>query len=564
MSWVANSYSPASTQLLGALTRAKFGKMAHSIRQPRKRWLAVLSLILAFIWLSQAISSVFLREAANPDKLAIWLPLGLACYTAYHIIKLATRPLEEPFQWTEAERELILAAPLTRNQQITFRMQSIGMAALAKAACFAILMIPDLNYVWLGFIGMLPALLLIDLIRVLAELLFHGLNPRIRNYFRAAVITMMVAGAGTLVWLTLTLTDAHASTPAALQLVKQMFALVVSAAESPIGMFLLAPFRLFTDPILASELSWSIGSKLVLGSALAGGLLVAVYWVDAWSTRQIQGREKASLTACRESGATAGYNLKSSRRSVFVPPRLNGVGPIAWRQLLGVANYRATILFSLAVPVFLSCIPMLAEHDPTTMLLHLVGGAVFYSFLLLPAALMLDYRRDINRMTVLKALPISPLAVTIGQLLTPVLVCWGFQAAVLMIGLSLGRVNGLHAVFAWALLLPVNVLIFAIENYIFLLSPFQRNKEGFDVLIRTILTFTGKGLLFAVGLVAIMVWAWVAIAATQWFELSKFYAALLFGTGVWVIGAIAATAFVLAIARQFERFDPSQDVPGQG
>ena len=564
MSWVAKSYSPVSTQLLGALTRAKFCKMAHSIRQPRKRWLAVLSLILAFIWLSQAISSIFLRDAANPDTLAIWLPLGLACYTVYHIIKLATRPLEEPFQWTEAERELILAAPLTRNQQITFRMQSILMAAMAKAACFSILMIPDLTYLWLGFAGMLPALLLIDLIRVLAELLFHGLRPRIRNYLRAAIITMMVAGAGTLVWLTLTTTDANASSPAALQLVKQMFALVVSAAGSPIGTFLLAPFRLFTDPILTSTINWSTGIKLLSGSALPGLLLVAVYRVDSWSTRQMQAREKASLDACKESGASDGLDPMSSHRRLFVPPRFCGAGPIAWRQLLGVANYRATILFSLAVPVFLSCIPMLAGHDPTTMLLHLVGGAVFYSFLLLPAALMLDYRRDINRMTVLKALPISPMVVTIGQLLTPVLVCWGFQAIVLMIGLLLGRVNGLHAVFAWGLLLPVNVLIFAIENYIFLLSPFQRNKEGFDVLIRTILTFTGKGLLFAMGLVAIMAWAWVAIAAAQWFELSKFYAALLFGTGVWVFSAIAATSFVLSIARQFERFDPSQDVPGQG
>ena len=46
----------------------------------------------------------------------------------------------------------------------------------------------------------------------------------------------------------------------------------------------------------------------------------------------------------------------------------------------------------------------------------------------------------------------------------------------------------------------MNVLVFALDNLIFLLYPYRMQQEGMEIFLRTMLTFTGKGLLFVLGL----------------------------------------------------------------
>ena len=167
-------------------------------------------------------------------------------------------------------------------------------------------------------------------------------------------------------------------------------------------------------------------------------------------------------------------------------------------------------------------------------------------------------------MAVLKSLPISPLAMTIGQLAVPVLMCCLFQTVVLTIGAASGKIILWQAMLAGVLLVPVNVLIFAAENYIFLLAPYQRNKEGFDVFLRTILTFTGKGLFFGVGLGLSLLWVTIIIKAHNYFGFSNLVSTTCFTLGLWGFTLSLAWFFVSSITRQFERFDPSQDTPGVG
>ena len=49
-------------------------------------------------------------------------------------------------------------------------------------------------------------------------------------------------------------------------------------------------------------------------------------------------------------------------------------------------------------------------------------------------------------------------------------------------------------------MIPLNVLVFGLDNLIYLLYPYRVQQEGLEIFLRTMLTFTGKGLLFAVGL----------------------------------------------------------------
>lgn len=558
---------PALAKLLRFQTAAKIQKLTRSFRNPKKKVLSVLAVLLGLMWLSQTILSVLFRQPAAPEQIKIWLPLGLFVYAAWHVIKISTRQVVEPFEWTSAEQEFVIAAPVSRAQQVTYRLTTVATAALAKAVCFSIVMIPDISIWPVGLFAMLLGLAFVDLIRLGYELLFYGLNQTGRNVCRMVVLSFFGGLFGYAISKCLFATTAGTdlSSPAALIFFKNLLIETVALAQSTVGVWAMAPFAVFTNAAMSTSFDGALFLNGVLSLVLVCLGVVAVYRVDNWMQLARQKIERFNLkVANAEATVTCQSGRDRKRRLVRVPFRLNGAGSLAWRQMQSVLNYRGTVFFSLAIPVLLSCLPLLANHNAGWMLLNLVGSMVFYSFLLLPSALILDFRRDVNRMGVLKALPINPYAVTLGQLATPVVVCTLFQAIVLAIASCTGKVIIWQAVLAGILLLPVNVLIFAAENYIFLLAPYQRNKEGFDVFLRTILTFTGKGLLFGLAVGLMLGWVTCLVFLTNTFSLGPIVSTTIFAVGLWAFTLAIATAFVCGITRQFERFDPSQDMPGLG
>ena len=560
-------WHPALQRLLRFQTRAKFSRLFASFRNPRKKVLSIVAVLLGLMWLSQTILSVLFREAADPEKIGFWLPLGLLIYSIWHLIKISTRQVVEPFEWTSAEKEFVIAAPVTRTQQITYRLTSIATAALAKAVCFSVLMSPDISVWYAGFFGMLLGLAFVDLVRVLFELFFYGLGKVGRRVCQVVVLAgvggcFLYAISNCLMAQT---ASSDLSSPGALLFFKNFVAEITSLAQTQIGQYLMAPFAVFSRFVLSPEINASLFKNMLLAVGLNGFAVAAVYGLDRWLQRRCHKKEVANLkTAIAQKAIDAASETKPSNRKIRVPARLGGAGSLLWRQLLGVKNYRGTVAFSLTVPVLLSCLPLLANHNAGMMLLNLVASMVFYSFLLLPSALILDYRRDINRMAVLKSLPVSPLVMTIGQLAVPVLMCCLFQTVVLAIGGASGKVILWQAILAGVLLVPVNVLIFAAENYIFMLAPYQRNKEGFDVFLRTILTFTAKGLCFGLAVGLTLLWVTIIVKAHNYFGLNNLVSTTIFVIGLWSFTLSLAWFLVAAITKRFERFDPSQDTPGVG
>ena len=109
------------------------------------------------------------------------------------------------------------------------------------------------------------------------------------------------------------------------------------------------------------------------------------------------------------------------------------------------------------------------------------------------------------------------------------------------------------------MLVPTNVLIFALENLIFLLYPYRLSDDGLGVFFRSILTFTAKGLLFAAALGATWLWALAAhhISRQLPFRNLPCAAELVFLAGMWLLIAVAAAASIAALVRVFRKFDPS-------
>lgn len=558
-------YHPATGQLLRSQTTGMLRRLTTALKSPRKRFLSLVAIILGVVWLSQATASILFREAADPEAIKLWIPLGLFLYTCWHLFRLATRPVEAPFSWTPAEKEFVLAAPLTQQQQITYRMLSVASAAFVKASCFCLLMLPDLPNWWCGFIGMLLGLSFVDLIRVTAELFVYSLNRKGLLVFRALVIgAALTVGLIALVRCLLsTAASSELASPGALEFFRHMYREVIVVAQSSVGDWLTAPFRVFATVTLSGPGSPGWWMALAGGAVMVTAMLACVYGVDQWMRNQVAQRELAQLSVVRKRQTqSARFSKVAPQR--WVPLRFYGVGSLAWRQLLGARNYWQSVSIAMVLPIFLSCLPLVAQHDPSTMLLHIVGASLFYSFLLLPSALILDFRRDINRMPVLKSLPLAPLGIVLGQLAAPVAICWSFQASVLLIAAAAGKVVFWQAALAWVLMLPATVLIFAIENYIFLLSPFKRNKEGFDVFLRTILTFTGKCVGFVLGGTILLGVYLIVVVATSAIGLPPIGIAAMGYAALWIVVSMTSLAMLMLIARQFTRFDVSQDLPGMG
>ena len=557
----------ALQQLLRFQTTAKINRLFASFRNPRKKVLSIVAVLLGLMWLSQTTLGILFREAADPAKIALWLPLGLFTYSAWHLIKISTRKVVEPFEWTPAEKEFVIAAPVTRTQQITYRLTSVATAALAKAICFSVIMSPDIRVWYAGFFGILLGLAFVDLVRVLFELFFYGLGKTGRRFCQLCVLAsvggcFLYAISNCLLAQT---ANSDLSSPGALLFFKNFIAEVTSLAQTQIGQCLIAPFAVFSRFTLSPATNLELFQNMFLAVVLNGLAVASVYCLDNWMQQRRRRKEAANLKfAIAKKASDTVTGAKQHKRQIRVPARLGGAGSLLWRQLLGVNNYRGTVIFSLSVPVLLSCLPLLANQQAGMMLLNLVASMIFYSFLLLPSALILDYRRDINRMSVLKSLPISPLVMTIGQLAVPVLMCCLFQTTVLAVAVLSGKVILWQAILAGVLLVPVNVLIFSAENYIFMVAPYQRNKEGFDVFLRTILTFTAKGLFFGVGLGLSLLWVTIIVKMHNYFAWSNLVSTTCFTLGLWGFTLSLAWFFVSAITTRFERFDPSQDTPGIG
>ncbi len=254
-----------------------------------------LAVFFAIIWLSQAVAGILYREAGDPARLLVWIPLGLTTYALWHVLKTTTRAPVEPFEWTETERELLLAAPFERRDLIRYRLLSITSAAALKALCFGLVMIPDLPCWPLGFLGMLLALTFLDLLRMLVEVVVWGVRPATRLKLRAAVLTVAVGA--TLSGLVSTLAHpAAAERSVPLGLITRFMTAMMELRITLPGQIAMAPFRVFAGVILADELTWSLLGQIGLAISIVLFTAVLLIRSDAFFQRRLAARERKRFT----------------------------------------------------------------------------------------------------------------------------------------------------------------------------------------------------------------------------------------------------------------------------
>jgi hypothetical protein len=171
----------------------------------------------------------------------------------------------------------------------------------------------------------------------------------------------------------------------------------------------------------------------------------------------------------------------------------------------------------------------------------------------------LDFRRDLDRMAALRALPASAMTVAVGQLFAPALLLSVAQAACLAVIAAVTRaVPLLPAVAAVVTLVPLVWTMVAVDNTVFLLLPHRPRTRGspagVQVAARSYLIAIVKLIAIALALVGAAVAAWGTWALTR---------GMLPAVAVAATVVLAATAWVWTwlAARAFAAFDVTRDVP---
>jgi hypothetical protein len=256
------------------------------------------------------------------------------------------------------------------------------------------------------------------------------------------------------------------------------------------------------------------------------------------------------------------------RFSLPALPFLWGVGPILWRQLLTATRGMGRLLFLFLLFGSLILAPLLAaerEIGNRMPLLLVLGVMITWMTVMFTAVVPFDFRGDVDRMAVLKTLPLAPWAVTLGQVLAPTLVVslmqWLLLAVILVITQWTGQaelpLSGLPTVLTCAaVVLPFNFQLFALENLLFLLFPTRlvaNNPGDFQAVGRSVLF-----LFFKMLCVILFVVTAGAVGLVLYFVSQNLF---LTGAGIWIVLVTEAAITVPLTAHAFGRFDVGRDTP---
>jgi hypothetical protein len=502
------------------------------------------------------------------------LSLSLVAYAAWHFAKAAFFRPESPFEWTTAERELLAAMPLDSRDLVAYQLASVTATTGLKAVLFTVLLLPDLRCVPLGLAGLLLAMLMLELLRIAIDIATWGMGKAEFLVYRAAVVAGLVS-AGFAAAAVIVQPAVVAGERISEEGVRRRILDALVHVDSSAFGYVALPFRPVVDLILADRVTPT--NLALAAAALAAVLVLAVAVTGLYSAtvrRRVQ-REKRKYVGC----ATPLARQRITGASVVAPqsvqtcqlvlrlrrvPRWGGAGAVAWRQLVGASRHGGSLLTAMIAPAVLACIPVFVVADPTIALVATTGALAFYTFLLLPTALRFDFRRDFDRLATLKGLPVSPMAAVIGQLIAPILIASLFQVCMLAFAI-IARDLPLHWLITVTLvMIPLNALVFGLDNLIYLLYPYRVQQEGLEIFLRTMLTFTAKGLLFACGMAAVSTWGFAATALTRAIEgptgvsintFAVFAAGMVLGPG------IAASIVLGALARTYRNVNPIEDVP---
>jgi Putative ABC exporter len=514
--------------------------------------------LIILLWLSSVALSAFMSgrtpgATAPAEQVERYAPLVLFVYC---LGMVATGGAQSPFVFSPAEVQFLFSGPFSRRQLLAYKIISQFLLILPVSVFMSIALRSFAGSFLSAFLAALLTFAFMQLFGLTVNLVACALGEALYSRTRRiTLLVVLVVLAGAAFW---GMTAAGFS--------GGMVETLKAIEQTEVFQYLISPFKWFVKVLTARN--WDLDFFRYAAQALAvnAGLLALVFGLDAkYMEKAASNSEKryARLQKMRSGGLASLATMKPGKPKFHLSPlpRWGGVGPIVWRQMLAALRSHR-ILGILIFATVVSCIgPVIAASTASggsdeAVPISLACMALVMS-MLLNQSLAFDFRADVDRIEVLKSLPIPAWRIAVGQLVTPVLYSSLYQIFVVaVLELALGHL-GLFLAFTAALAAPVNLLLTGVENWLFLLFPARMGAShpgDFSHAGRQMLLMMGKGiaLLFGLGLPAVFAYVAFSIAGRNWF---------------FAVAAAFVPALVLSflpiplVTLAFKNFDVSRDTP---
>lgn len=543
---------PRSLWLLMALRAKSWGRsLARNLRTIRGIVLALVGLGILGMWL-WAMSQAPSDSNMSPEELRQQAPVWLV---AYCLITVLLSKGERGIYFNPAEVQFLFAGPFTRRQLLLYKILSNALFGLFYTLFFTILFRVHARWGVAAYVGLYLTVLFLQLFTMALGLIAVWIGSQ--AYTQARRWLLVALGIGAAVFLFRASQDAGGG---GLRGILEHF------SDTEFWKTGTAPLRWFVEAFLVEPGDWlelarwgGLALTLTLLCALLILLLDAQYLESAaatservYATLQRMRRGEAVTVEWSSRGGTAGWGLR-----MF--PWWGGVGPMAWRQTTTALRSLGRLALVVLLMGSMLLGPLFAagrKQDPMGALL-LTTGMLLWLSLLLTTLVPFDFRGDLDRMDVLKALPLASWRLVLGQLLTPVIILAILQSLTLLV-LGIMEVVEAWVVF-WgiACAVPLNMFLFGMDNLLFLWFPsriWATNPADFQALGRNVVILLVKT-------TAIVVAGAAAIGAgfLGWF-VSGAQAQVGIAAG-WVVLTGLSVALLPLVASAFDAFDVSRDIP---
>lgn len=492
------------------------------------------------------------RPQVDPEAVRRYGTLGLLAYCV-SILVFSTG--ERAISFTPAEVNFLFPGPFSRRQLLVYKIVVTLLNAGVGTLVFAVFCKSYAPIFLAGYLGMLLAILFLQLFAMAVAFVGSTAGVLAYNRGRKLVLGLLAVLIGV----------------ALLQLGKGMpgsdwRGVLERWDESPLLSVLLAPLSWFANAFTARRLWPDLAQWAGLGLLVDGVLLGLVFALDAHyleTAASASERLYARMQRLRSGGVSAQWG--GAGRVRFTLPNFpwwGGLGPSVWRQLLTtLRSLKGMLLFLLIVGVSATW-PMLLRggglpaNEPGVGV-GLASGLLTMTLFLFPMLLTFDFRGDLDRMEVLKSLPLPPVTLVLGQLTAPVLL--GSLIQLILLTALQALVGGVGEVLLAAVLfvLPFNFLLFGLENLVFLHYPTRMapaTAGDFQMVGRNMLLLWGKFLALA------LVLGMIALAATvAYFVAGRSWPAAL--ACAWLLLAGVDVALVPLLVVAFGKFDVARDTP---
>jgi Putative ABC exporter len=504
---------------------------------------------------------------------------GPALLLLYCLLNLVMSTGEKGISFSPAEVAHLFPAPFSRREILAYKILFMVFLGLPTTLLLAMIFRIHARLFVSAYVGLLLMFLFMSLLTIAINLIIMTIGASVYSRVRKVVIF----GALTLVGGYVLFVGVRSGVGLRPDLLLQ------ELNQSNVWLTLTLPLRSFFEVFLADKIlaagfdqaNWNLLGWCVPALLVNGVLLGIVFWLDAnylETAATASARIYERLQRIRRGGIYAADETRGGkvRFGLPLPPHWGGIGPILWRQSTTALRGFGRLLFLFVL--FGVCMegPMLMTGpggQGAAGSLVLVGFVTFLMTMMLTTLVPFDFRGDIDRIAVLKSLPISAWRMTIGQLLTPTLLLTALQWVVLGIGLGVlmlrpvfgleqsmsgGDMRSLVLTLAagLALVVPFNFLLFGLENMLFLLFPARilpNQGADFQAMGRQVLFVLAKTVVLGVVVVTTLAVGGGISLLTGQMALGL--------AGAWVVLACAAAVMVPLVAMAFNLFDVGRDTP---